>query len=158
MSAKLTNMNDKDYLKLAIENFKKSMAEGNFPAGAIVVKDGVVVSSTISSPYPGLFHADSKAITEAFYKIGPLKGATLYIGMESCLMCTGVAYWSGIRRIVYAIPKLKVSGDYYETPEDTRSLIDKFNGNIEFVHFKELEREALEIVRQWERKQKRVNS
>jgi len=147
-------MDDKDYLKLAIENSKKSMAEGNFPAGAIVVKDGKVISSAVSSPYPGLFHADSKAVTEAFNKLGPLKGATLYIGLESCLMCAGVAYWAGIRRIVYAVSKSKVSGNYYETPEDTRPLFDKFNEKIELVHLKELEDEALAIIRQWESKQK----
>jgi len=140
------------FLKLAIENSKKSMKEGNFPAGAVVVKDGKILSSTISSPYPGLLHADSKAITEAFKKHGPLKGTTLYIGLESCLMCTGVAYWAGIRRIVYAVPKSAVSADYYETPEDTRPLFDKFNKKIEFIHIKELEKEALSVIRRWEEK------
>lgn len=37
-------MDDKKYLKLAIENSKKSMAEGNFPAGGIVVKGDEILS------------------------------------------------------------------------------------------------------------------
>lgn len=143
-------MNDVQYLKKAIENSRKSFAEGNFPAGAIVVLKDEIIASEVSSAYPGLFHADSKAATTAFNKCGVLKGATLYIGIESCLMCTGVAYWSGIRRIVYAIPKSKVSGSYYETPEDTSKLISKFNENIEMVHLPELEEEALKVVREWE--------
>lgn len=144
-------MNDEYYLRLAIENSKKSHGEGNFPAGAIVVKDDEIVSSEISSPYPGLFHADSKAVSEAFKSKGNLKGATLYIGLESCLMCTSVAYWSGIRRIVYAVPKSKVSGDYYETHNDTHALVESFNEKIEFVHLEELEEEGLEVVRGWEK-------
>ena len=145
-------MTDKDYLKLAIENSKKSMEEGNFPAGAIVVKEGKILSSELSSPYPGLFHADSKAVSQAFKEHGVLTSATLYIGLESCLMCLGVAYWAGIRRIVYAAPKSKVSGDYYEIPKDTSELIKTFNEKIELIHIEELEKEALDVIRSWEKK------
>lgn len=148
---------DIKFLKLAIENSKKSFEQGNFPAGAIVVKDGEVIASEVSSPYPGLLHADSKAVTKAFEKFGPIKDATLYIGLESCLMCTGVAYWGGIRRIVFAVPKSKVSGDYYETHEDTSELVGKFNEKIERIHVSELEGEALSIVREWERKMAEKN-
>ncbi len=143
---------DLKYLGVAIDNSKKSMAEGNFPAGAIVVKDDQILASEVSSPYPGLFHADSKAVSAAFNKIGPLTGATLYIGLESCLMCTGVAYWSGLRRIVYAVPKSAVSSDYYETPESTEDLVSKFNEKVERIHLSELQNEALAIVREWEKK------
>ena len=144
--------NDEHFLRLAIENSKKSMEAGNFPAGGIVVKNGKVLSSEISSPYPGLFHADSKAVSKAFEDNGVLNGATLYIGLESCLMCTGVAYWAGIRRIVYAVPKSKVSGDYYETHEDTHNVVGSFNEPIEIFHFEKLEAEALGIIRTWEAK------
>ncbi len=143
---------DIEYLKLAIENSKKSFEAGNFPAGAIVVKDGKILSTAVSSPYPGLLHADSKAVTEAFNKIGPLKGATMYIGLESCLMCAGVAYWSGLRRIVYAVPKSRVSGDYYETHRDTKELIASFNEPVEFLHVAEYEEAALTYIKQWEKK------
>lgn len=143
---------DKNYLLQAIENSKRSFQEGNFPAGAIVVKDNKILSSEVSSPYPGLFHADSKAVTKAFEINGPLTGATLYIGLESCLMCLGVSYWAGIRRIVYAVPKVKVSGNYYETHESYEHLVEKFNEPIERLHLPELELEALEIIRQWESK------
>lgn len=144
--------NDEQFLRLAIENSKKSMDAGNFPAGGVVVKNGEVISSEISSPYPGLFHADSKAVSAAFQKSGVQKGATLYVGLEPCLMCTGVAYWAGIRRIVYAVPKSKVSGDYYETHRDTSDVVAAFNEPIEIVHLEKLESEALEVVRAWEEK------
>jgi len=143
---------DIEFVKLAIGNSQKSVDAGNFPAGAIVVKNGKVLSSEVSSPYPGLFHADSKAVSQAFREYGPLTGAFLYVGLEPCLMCTGVAYWAGIRRIVYAVPKSKVSGDYYETPDDTQDILDSFNEKIEFVHLSKLEQEALKVIKQWEDK------
>jgi tRNA(adenine34) deaminase len=143
---------DIEYLQLAIDNSKKSFEQGNFPAGAVVVLNNEVISSEVSSPYPGLFHADSKAVQSAFEKRGLLTGATLYIGLESCLMCTGVAYWGGIRRVVFAIPKSKVSGNYYETPKDLNHLASEFNEPIELIHVQELEEQALQVVREWERK------
>lgn len=144
---------DKIFLQQAIANSRKSLDEGNFPAGAVVVKDGEILASAVNSPYPSLLHPDSKAIKTAFDQHGLLTGATLYIGLESCLMCTGVAYWAGIRRIVFAISKSKVSGDYYETPADNRPMVKTFNQPIEFVHLKELESEALAVLREWEAKQ-----
>lgn len=146
--------NDITYLRLALENSKKSKIEGNFPAGAVVVKDGEVISSAMSSPYPGLFHADSKAISEAFEKAGTLQGATLYIGLESCLMCTGVAYWSGLRRVVFAIPKSKVSSEYYEIPEETTALVSRFNEPLVLIHIPELQDDALLVVKEWEKEQR----
>lgn len=143
---------DIKYLRMAITNSQKSFEEGRFPAGAIVVKDDKIIASEVSVPYPGLFHADSNALTKAFNEVGNLKGATLYIGLESCLMCTGVAYWSGLRRIVYAIPKFKVSGDYYETHASTQKLVDGFNDKIERVHISELEDEAMQTIKAWEKK------
>ena len=43
-------MQDIQYLKQAIENSRKSLAEGNFPAGAIVVLNDEVIASEVSSP------------------------------------------------------------------------------------------------------------
>lgn len=143
---------DIKFLKMAIANSQRSFEEGRFPAGAVVVKDNKVISSTFNSPTPTPLHPDSLALLNAFSQVGSLKGATLYIGLESCLMCTGIAYWSGLRRIVYTIPKSKVSGDYYETHAPTQELIDSFNNQIERIHISELEKEALQVIKEWENK------
>lgn len=145
-------MTDREYLEMALENSQKSMDAGNFPAGAIVVKNNEVLSSAVSSPFPGLFHADSKAVTKAFEKHGPLTGATLYIGLESCLMCLNVAYWAGIRRIVYAVPKRNVNAAYYESSINTEEVLNKLHEPIEVIHLAELEEKALLIVKDWEKK------
>ncbi len=142
------------FLKLAIEKSRESFNQGNFPAGAVVVKDGKVLAEAVSSPYPGLFHADSKAVSEAFQKHGPLKGASLYVGLENCLMCLGIAYWGGISDIYFAIPKSAVSGDYYESHEDVSSLAEKFNHPIKLHHVVELQDEAIQVIREWEIKNK----
>lgn len=144
-------MSDVDFLRKAIEESKRSLAEGNFPAGAVVVKDGQVLATAVSVPYPGLFHADSRAVSAAYEKFGPLKGASLYVGLENCLMCLGVAYWAGIRDIYYAVPKSAVNNNYYETHEDLHDLPEKFNEPIRLHHVAELQEEALMVIKKWEK-------
>lgn len=141
-------MHDGSFLEVALENARQSFLNGHFPAGAIVARDGVILSSAINS-HP-LRHADAQAVTEAFSQHGPLTGATLYIVMEPCLMCTGTAYWAGVRRIVYAVAKSSLPGAYYETPAETKTLLAGFNEPVELVHLDAWAEPALEIVREWE--------
>jgi tRNA(Arg) A34 adenosine deaminase TadA len=148
----MSDEQDIGFLRQAIEKSRQSLKEGNFPAGAVVVKDGKIIATAVSSPYPGLFHADSKAPTEAFGNYGVLKGASLYVGLESCMMCLGVAYWAGIRDIYYAVPKSKVSKDYYDIPKDVSHLAAELNEPIALHHVPELEAEALAVIREWEKK------
>ena len=142
-----------EYIRRAIEKSHQSFEQGNFPAGAVVVRNGEVIAEAVSSPYPSLFHADSKAVTEAYQKYGPLTDATLYVGLECCLMCLSVAYWAGIRNIYFAIPKSKVSSDYYETKVNTSELSEGFNEPITLHHISEHEIDALRVIKEWEEKQ-----
>jgi len=144
-------MNDKDYLLKAIELSNKSQLEGRFPAGALVVQNGEILSTEISSPYPDHRHADSKAVDMAFEtKSQRLDGAVLYSSMLPCLMCISRAYWAGIRKIVFACSQKAVNQDYFETSESVDKISSKFNQKIQLLHIKELENEALLIVKEWE--------
>ena len=102
-------MNDKDFLKLAVEQAKKSVAEGGFPAGAVIVKDGEVIAEGISlgrmlnDPTE---HAETSAVRKACKDIKSyLEGATLYGSLECCNMCFSVANWAGITKVVYGCRK-----------------------------------------------------
>lgn len=143
---------DKEFLKRAIQKSRESFEQGNFPAGAVVVKDGKVLAEAVSSPYPGLFHADSKAVSQAFEKYGVLTGAALYVGLENCLMCTGVTYWAGIRDVYFAVPKSAVNNNYYETHAETSHLPEGFNEPIRLHHLPEFQDEALAVIKEWEQK------
>lgn len=143
---------DKKFMKMAIEKSRESFAAGNFPAGAVVVKDGKVLASAVSVPYPGLFHADSRAVSEAYEKYDVLTGASLYVGLENCLMCTGVVYWAGIRDVYFAVPKSAVNSNYYETHADSSHLAEGFNEPIRLHHMPEFQEEALAVIKEWEQK------
>ena len=140
-------MNDKEFLKLAIRQSELSVERGLFPSGALVVFKNEIIASETSYVYPGYQHAEYKAIDNAFQKIGRLAGAILYVSMEPCLMCLGMAYWAGIRKIVYAIRKESVKQEYYEGIQDNEKTAESFNESMEYLQIPELEEDALKVVR-----------
>lgn len=146
-------MNDEKFLRLAIKKAKDSARRKLFPAGSVVVtKNGNVLASAISSTWPkGNHHAESDAVDQAMEKVNrQLNDCTLYSSMEPCVMCITRAFWGGIKRIVFAIKKQKVKQEYFESKLSGEEIIDSFKENVEFKHFKGLEKEALIVVRKWE--------
>jgi len=149
---------DKKYIRLAVEQARKSVKEGGFPAGAIIVKDGKVISEGISvgsKNHDPSGHAETAAIREACKKLKTtnLQGATMYESLECCVMCFSVAYWSGISRIVYACKKTPkmISKGYYEGAADNQALNKKNNRQIELLFASEFEDESLTVVKEWEK-------
>lgn len=150
-------MDDKQYLKLAVGQAKKSVKEGGFPAGAVVVKNGKVVSEGISLGFrlnDPTSHAETASMREACKKLETtdLSGATLYASLQPCLMCFSVANWSGISRIVFGCKKTEemVRKGYYEGFTDVNKINGENNRKIELVFLPDFEQEMLDLVRSWE--------
>ena len=96
-------MTDEEFMKIAIEEAKK----GDSPFGAVIVKDGEVISkahNTLSDLDPTA-HAEINAIREACKLLGirKLNDCILYSVSEPCPMCFGVAIRVGISKIVYGL-------------------------------------------------------
>jgi len=94
---------DETFMRLAIAE----AAKGDFPFGAVIVRDGKVVSVGrnlgVANNDPTA-HGEMVAIRR-FVADNPakaLKGATLYTSGEPCPMCMGAIVWCGIGRVVYA--------------------------------------------------------
>lgn len=151
------NSQERDYSRLAIEQAQRSVEHGGFPAGAIVVKNGQVVSGGISVGFSlndPTSHAETAAIREACktLKTTDLSGATLYESVECCVMCFSVANWAGVSRIVYAAKKTPemVEKGYYEGTTDNKALNEQNTRKIELTHASELEEDSLNVIREWE--------
>ena len=151
-------MSDKDYLKLAIEQARKSVEAGGFAAGAIVVKDGKVIAEGISlgrKLNDPTEHAETSAIRTACKTLGSyLDGATLYGSLECCNMCFSVANWAGISKIVYACRKTPemIRKLYYEGSASNESINDCNNRKIAIQFIPDFEEEVLKKVGEWELK------
>lgn len=154
-------MQDKDFLKLAVEQGRESVRQGGFPAGAIVVKDGNVIAEGVSlgwKLHDPTEHAETSAIRKACSTIGSsnLEGATLYESLECCTMCFSVCSWTNVSRIVYACRKTPemVKKFYYEGMTRNEDLNKTNNKKIELVFIPDFEEEVLATVKNWESKQK----
>lgn len=137
------------YLEKVIEKSEESLEKGLFPAGAVVVCNDEVISSSISTSGQDFHHAEIKAIDQALRKLDSLEECVLFSSMQPCLMCMSAAYWSGIRKVVFAINKEKLSVDYYEGSLDYDKIASKFNEKVDLVHVESKQSEALKIVKKY---------
>jgi guanine deaminase len=93
-------------VRLACENAER----GEQPFGALVVRDGRVVGSGVSTILRDgdpTAHAEVAAVRDACRSLGTLDlgGAVLACSCEPCPMCHAAAVLAGISRIVYAATK-----------------------------------------------------
>ncbi|WP_406824487.1 nucleoside deaminase [Pedobacter sp. KACC 23697] len=97
---------DIHYMKLALEEAKKALAEDEIPIGAIVVSKNRIIGRgyNLTERFNDVTaHAEMQAFTSASQTIGGkyLRDCTLYVTIEPCVMCAGASYWTQIGRIVY---------------------------------------------------------
>lgn len=142
------------FLKQAIDLSRKSVQEGGFPVGAIIVKNDVVVSEGLSNGKnnkDATSHAEIEAIRNASQKLNTrdLFDCEIYSSMEPCLMCFSASYWAKIKKIVYAVSKDKLSKQHYEGLYPLEEINLKNNRQIEIVHIEELENDALSVIKNW---------
>jgi guanine deaminase len=148
-------MTDEDFMRLAIEKAKESIAAGGFPAGAVVVIDGKLVGEGLSignKIYDPTSHGEIAAIRDACknLKSSDLSRATLYASVQPCLMCFAASAWATIGKIVYACPQKAVSAAYYAGRYDTASINATMLHPIKIVHLSELEAQSMDVVKTWE--------
>jgi guanine deaminase len=98
---------DEYFMRLALAKGREGVDNGQLPFGAVIVKDGEVVSSahnTIIEDGSILSHAETNAIVNACHKLGmpDLSGCTLYATCEPCPMCFSAAVLAKVSRIVYS--------------------------------------------------------
>lgn len=142
-------MDDEYYIDIAIDISKKS----KYPYGAIIVKDEEIIGRSDDKTLmeKSIFsHAELEAIESASKNknlYGDLKGATIYVSCEPCMMCMGAILYEEFSKIVYAAT-LQDSNDNY-CPEIITNIdkLAKYSKNeIEIV--KELHREkAIKVLK-----------
>ena len=100
------------YMNLAIELAKKAEKIDEVPVGALIVKDGEIISTaynTRESSKCATHHAEVLAIERACAALGGwrLPGTTLYVTMEPCCMCAGAIINARVERVVYGTPDIR---------------------------------------------------
>ena len=99
-------MDDRAWMRLALEEAKAAAALGEVPVGALVVRSGELIAKAHNRRETGksaLAHAECLAIDEACKTLGGwrLHECELYVTLEPCPMCAGAIINSRLLRVVY---------------------------------------------------------
>ena len=105
--------NDKNKMRLAIDEALKAYGEGEVPIGAVLTDEsGILICKAhnlIEQTSDATAHAEILAIRNAEKKLGRrrLTGCTIYSTVEPCPMCAGAMMLSRISRLVYGVADSK---------------------------------------------------
>ena len=108
---------DRQFMQQALDQAKLASAAGEVPVGAVLVRDGQVISRGFNQPISNSdpsAHAEMMALRsaaqdESNYR---LPGTTLYVTLEPCTMCVGAMLHARVERVVFgaADPKTGAAG------------------------------------------------
>jgi tRNA(adenine34) deaminase len=101
-----------DFMGLALNEARKAASRGEVPVGAVVVREGTVLSLAgnrtreLNDPTA---HAEILAIREACQRLGAerISGCDLYVTLEPCAMCAGAISFARLRRLYFSAPDPK---------------------------------------------------
>ena len=97
---------EKRFMEEALKEAELAAAKGETPVGAVVVKDGVIVSrahNMTEAKRDGSAHAELIALKNAAAALGTryLDDCVLYVTMEPCPMCAGACMNFRVGAVVY---------------------------------------------------------
>ena len=99
-------LDDAYFMKQALVEAEKALAKDEVPVGAVVVVNQQIIarSHNLTEQLRDVTaHAEMQAITSAAHFLNGkyLKGCTLYVTLEPCVMCAGALFWSQLERVVF---------------------------------------------------------
>jgi tRNA(adenine34) deaminase len=98
---------DEYFMNEALKQANKALQGEEVPVGALIVNQNRIIARAHNMTQQlndVTAHAEMIAITSASNYLGSkyLKGCTLYVTLEPCLMCAAAMKWAQMDRIVYA--------------------------------------------------------
>ena len=100
------DMNEDKYMKIALKEAQKSLKYGEIPIGAIIVRNGEIISKGYNRRNKTEMtadHAEMMAISRANRKLNTwrLDECEMYVTLEPCPMCAGAIHQARIKKVYY---------------------------------------------------------
>ena len=92
------------YMKEALKQAYKAYDKQEVPVGAVIVKDGIIISRAYNlreSKKSSLAHAEILCINKACKKLDSWRrdGCEMYVTLEPCAMCSGAIIQARIKKV-----------------------------------------------------------
>ena len=106
-------MDDKIFMRLALDEAKRAFNENEVPIGAVIIDDsGILICgehNRIEQLGDATAHAEILALRAASRKLNRrrLTNCTLYSTVEPCAMCAGALILCRVKRLVYGVTDSK---------------------------------------------------
>ena len=114
-----------NFMKIALDEAKKAAGIDEVPVGAVIVKNGIIISqafNTRESSKDATSHAEITAIKKACEALEAwrLIDCEMYVTLEPCLMCSGAILQSRIEKLYIGTmdPKAGAAGSVINVFED----------------------------------------
>jgi len=114
---------DERFIREALKYARRAYTKGEAPVGAVVVRDGAVISYGYNErerKQDATLHAEMTAIKRCCKKLGlwRLYGCTIYVTLEPCAMCAGAIVLARLDRLVFGAsdPKSGACGTLFDIP------------------------------------------
>ena len=137
-------LDDVYFMMQALLEAEKAKRADEVPVGAVIVVNQQIIArghNLTERLKDVTAHAEMQAITSAAHYLNGkyLKGCTLYVSLEPCVMCAGAMAWSQMDRLVFAAsdakrgflqagvslhPKTQISGGILA--DQSKELLDQF--------------------------------
>lgn len=149
-----------DFLKRAVEIAGKGIKKGGGPFGAVIVRNGRIISEAINRvvlSHDPTAHAEILAIQKAsvILKSHNLSECVIFASCEPCPMCLGAIYWAGIKKIVYASDRHDAEASGFNDNLIYNEIsMEPSERMVQFIHLPEAGGE--DVFRIWNKTENRV--
>jgi tRNA(adenine34) deaminase len=120
-------LDDEALMRRALDEARRCLEHGDVPIGAVLARDGQVVSSAGNErelQQDPTAHAEVLVLRAGSETLGTwrLEGCTLYVTLEPCAMCAGAIVLARVGRVVFgaADPKAGFAGSLGDLLQDDR--------------------------------------